>query len=558
MNKTTKRLLFAVLILLLFLLTVYFVLALYYREGFSLNTWINGVYCTGKTVEEVNSELLSHTEAPDVVIVNKAGEKYTITLADVDYHADFSSALEAYRQEQNPYLWVDNVLFHSRRTLAPAVTVDEEALRRAYNALDFVQTEQKRIKDYSLTRDAEGAYVFTDGLSDRIDLEKAFLALKQIVENGQETLNLQESGCYYEITPDESQKALRNLWKEIERFQTCDIVYCFGEERHPMIAADCAFFLTAENGLPVQDEKGSFVLDEEAVTAYVQSLAEEYDGYGRTRQFHSTRGDVITIDGGTYGSKMDRKKETAYLLEHLLDPGVHTGTPQSHIPSYEREAFCYGKNDIGDTYIEVDMTEQKMYYYEKGVLKLDTEIVTGNMRRRMGTPEGVNFVYNKQKNRVLRGPGYASPVKFWMPVKGGIGIHDAGWRKEFGGDIYQTAGSHGCINLPPSVAKTIFDNISAGTPVICYNLPGTEKSTTSGTAKPAETKPAETTAPAETPAPAETQAPAPAETQAPGPAPTTAPTQAETKAPETAAPTQAGPGGPSGDNGGNIAVGPGA
>ena len=135
MNKTTKRLLFAVLILLLFLLTVYFVLALYYREGFSLNTWINGVYCTGKTVEEVNSELLSHTEAPDVVIVDKAGEKYTITLADVDYHADFSSALEAYRQEQNPYLWVDNVLFHSRRTLAPAVTVDEEALRRAYNEI---------------------------------------------------------------------------------------------------------------------------------------------------------------------------------------------------------------------------------------------------------------------------------------------------------------------------------------------------------------------------------------------------------------------------------------
>ena len=433
MNKTTKRLLFAVLILLLFLLTVYFVLALYYREGFSLNTWINGVYCTGKTVEEVNSELLSHTEAPDVVIVDKAGEKYTITLADVDYHADFSSALEAYRQEQNPYLWVDNVLFHSRRTLAPAVTVDEEALRRAYNALDFVQTEQKRIKDYSLTRDAEGAYVFTDGLSDRIDLEKAFLALKQIVENGQETLNLQESGCYYEITPDES-----------------------------------AFFLTAENGLPVQDEKGSFVLDEEAVTAYVQSLAEEYDGYGRTRQFHSTRGDVITIDGGTYGSKMDRKKETAYLLEHLLDPGVHTGTPQSHIPSYEREAFCYGKNDIGDTYIEVDMTEQKMYYYEKGVLKLETEIVTGNMRRRMGTPEGVNFVYNKQKNRVLRGPGYASPVKFWMPVKGGIGIHDAGWRKEFGGDIYQTAGSHGCINTPKDKMEELFDYVQIGTPVVMF------------------------------------------------------------------------------------------
>ena len=468
MKRTTKKVFFAVLMMLLFLLAVYVVLAFYYREGFSLNTWINGVYCTGKTVEEVNSELLSRTEAPNIVITDKTGETYTISLADADYRADYSNGLEKYRLEQNPYLWVDNVLFHSRRTLAPAVTVDEDSLRKAYNALGFVQTEQERIKDYSLTRDAEGAYVFTDGLSGRIDLEKAFLALKEIVENGQETLNLQESGCYYEITPDESQKALRNLWKEIERFQTCDIVYCFGEERHPLAAADCASFLQKEEGLPVQDEKGSFILEEEAVKEYIERLAEEYDGYGRTRQFHSTRGDVITIEGGTYGSKLDQKKEVRYLMEHLLDPGVHTGTLQTHIPTYEREAFCYGKNDIGDTYIEVDMTQQKMYYYEKGVLKLETEIVTGNMRRRMGTPEGVNFVYNKQKNRVLRGPGYASPVKFWMPVKGGIGIHDASWRKEFGGDIYQTAGSHGCINTPKDKMEELFDCVQIGTPVVRF------------------------------------------------------------------------------------------
>ena len=66
MKKTTKRLVLAVLLFLLLLLTGYFILAFYYREGFSVNTWINGVYCTGKTVEEVNSELLLRTEAPIV------------------------------------------------------------------------------------------------------------------------------------------------------------------------------------------------------------------------------------------------------------------------------------------------------------------------------------------------------------------------------------------------------------------------------------------------------------------------------------------------------------
>lgn len=468
MKKTTKRFFWAVLLCLLLVLTGYFALAFYYREGFSLNTWINGVYCTGKTVEEVNSELLSHTEAPNIRIVDREGVEYSISLADAEYRADYSNALERYRQEQNPYLWVDNVLFHSRRVLAPAVSVDVTALRSAYDSLEFVQTEQQKKKDYSLSQNAEGEYVFTDGLAGRIDLEKAFLALEEAVESGQEILNLQDGGCYYDISPDETQKALRNLWKIIEKYQNCDIVYCFGEERHPVTAADCASFLVKENGLPILDESGSLVLDEEAVAAYVQRLAEEYDGYGRTRQFRSTRGDIITIEGGTYGSKMDQKKEVSYLMKHLLDAGVHTGTAQSHIPVYERKSFCYGKDDIGNTYIEVDMTQQKMYYYEKGILRLETDVVTGNMRRRMGTPEGVNFVYNKQKDRVLRGPGYASPVKFWVPVKGSIGIHDASWRKEFGGEIYQTAGSHGCINTPRDKMEELYDMVQIGTPVVMF------------------------------------------------------------------------------------------
>ena len=108
MKKTTKRLVLAVLLFLLLLLTGYFILAFYYREGFSVNTWINGVYCTGKTVEEVNSELLLRTEAPNIVIVDREGTEYTISLAEADYQADYSNVLEHYRQEQNPFLWVDN------------------------------------------------------------------------------------------------------------------------------------------------------------------------------------------------------------------------------------------------------------------------------------------------------------------------------------------------------------------------------------------------------------------------------------------------------------------
>ena len=137
-------------------------------------------------------------------------------------------------------------------------------------------------------------------------------------------------------------------------------------------------------------------------------------------------------------------------------------------PVYIQEAWQKGLNDIGDTYIEIDMGRQQLYYYVDGELVLDTPIVTGNVKRGRNTPAMVCYIYAKQKNRVLRGPGYASPVKFWMPVKGGIGIHDARWRDEFGGDIYLTDGSHGCINLPLEKAEHLYGLAEIGTPVVMF------------------------------------------------------------------------------------------
>ena len=63
---------------------------------------------------------------------------------------------------------------------------------------------------------------------------------------------------------------------------------------------------------------------------------------------------------------------------------------------------------------------------------------------------------------------YETKVTYWMPFNGGIGLHDANWRSSFGGNIYQTNGSHGCINLPTAAAKEIYDRVYDGIPIICY------------------------------------------------------------------------------------------
>ena len=47
--------------------------------------------------------------------------------------------------------------------------------------------------------------------------------------------------------------------------------------------------------------------------------------------------------------------------------------------------------------------------------------------------------------------------------------HDADWRSSFGGEIYKTNGSHGCINLPPAKAAVLYDHVYKNMPIICHN-----------------------------------------------------------------------------------------
>ena len=215
------------------------------------------------------------------------------------------------------------------------------------------------------------------------------------------------------------------------------------------------------------DEQGRIKVSQSAVQEWVENLAARYDTCGTEREFAATRGDIVTVKYVTYGTKLDVEAEQAYLLEVLQGEGDEAGS-MLHVPAYSQQGYVRGLDDIGDTYIEIDMTEQRMYYYADGELTLETDVVTGNTGRRMGTPQGINFVYAKERNRTLRGADYASFVKYWMPVKGNVGIHDASWRTKFGGQIYKTNGSHGCINTPSDIMSQLYELAEVGTPVIMF------------------------------------------------------------------------------------------
>ena len=128
--------------------------------------------------------------------------------------------------------------------------------------------------------------------------------------------------------------------------------------------------------------------------------------------------------------------------------------------------------------MEVDLTKQHLWFYKNGSLVVESDLVSGSVSANKQTKTGAFPLAWKQSPRVLTGDAasgsgsYSTEVQYWMPFYEGQGLHDASWRSSFGGDIYLTNGSHGCVNLPPAVAQTIYENIDVGTAIIIYNEDG--------------------------------------------------------------------------------------
>ena len=137
-------------------------------------------------------------------------------------------------------------------------------------------------------------------------------------------------------------------------------------------------------------------------------------------------------------------------------------------PIYAQTAAVHAKNDWGTSYVEVSLTDQYLWLYKDGKCILESYFVSGNPNRGHATPKGIYGLTYKTRDATLSGEGYDSKVKYWMPFNRNVGLHDAPWRKTFGGQIYKNNGSHGCINLPPANAAKIYENVDKNTPVIVY------------------------------------------------------------------------------------------
>jgi len=568
-----------------------------YHRKFFPNTTFNGVNVSGLTAEEAEQTLNDEVAGYTLTVRSRGNEDAVIRGDEVGLKYQFGDTMQDLISGQNRLLWGARLFSGDNYHMDTVAEVNEEAFKEALAALpcmdesSFIAPKDAHLSDYI---SGTGYEVIPEENGTALDPAAAEALVRESVLSLEPEADFEASdGIYLKpgvLADDAALNAaasrLNQYLSAKIRYKNGDGILLDGDTVHEWLSADA---------------DGNVSLDESKVSEFVSRVAMLYDTYNKAKSFHTSWGQNITIRGGSYGWRVNQGAEAEHIKTALA-----SGTIEDRTPEFSKTAASLGGNDYGNTYVEVNITAQHVYFYKDGKVVIDTDCVTGNTSRGNGTHTGIFQVAYKQKNAVLHGENYETPVNWWMPFNGGEGLHDANWRSSFGGQIYKTNGSHGCVNLPPAAAKKIFENISAGTPVIVYTLGGTGSSGTTpaqGAAAAATTAAAETTAaaaettaaaaqmqPAQQPAPQgpgtpETSASAvkPAEpaTQAagPGPAPsaaqpeTTAAVPQTTAAPETQAAqpspgatsvqpapggTSAGPGASSGGSSQNTSAGPGA
>ncbi len=454
-----------VLVMIFLLLAGYFLMTWYFQSHFFFRTEINGLKVGGLSVEEAEEKIAEDEGKYTLIIADRDKNLYSIEGAQIGSNYAPDGSVEEALKKQNPYGWLAAVFSGNRIDVMTPMEYDEEMLKDAVSSLPCFQEENIiQPENARIVRKDDAYQVVKEEQGNRLIFEKVADAVKSAVSAGEGELHLTDEMYESPAVTSESSE-ITDAMASIEKYVSARVVYKISDYDESLEGADIFEMIDLH-------EDFSITFKEDAIERFVQKLASKYNTYADVREFKTTKGDIVEIGGGDYGWVIDKEKEAELLKENILSGGT-----TEREPVYSQRAQVEGLEDIGDTYVEIDYTNQHMWYYEKGQLKLDSDIVSGNIAKGNGSPDGIFKVVYKQSPAVLVGEDYESDVEYFIVFAYNVGIHDASWRSAFGGNYYKTQGSHGCVNVPRETASELYGMIQKEIPVIAYYREPTELTT---------------------------------------------------------------------------------
>lgn len=434
---------------------------------------VYGLEISKLSLEQAAEKISDKFSDTEVIFYEKDSEVYKTTLKKLGYTLDMKhlqQVLSDIKEERmkNRGLFLKRKDFQIDYQINRNKEVETEALAQK----QFKNSEDRKASTdaYIKYDEKQGEFVIMDEVpGNQIDESRLMDHTQKVLEESfaqnllQDTVKVELGDQIYQeaavAAGDENlNNQLKELNQQLQQYRNTSVTYTFGATEELLSSEEIRSWLV------VNDE--GMAIDEEAAKAYISDLGTKYNTIYKKRYFKTSNGHEVEVSGNEYGFRIDAEAELRQLLEDLK-----SGTEVRREPVYGKQGLSRnGKDDLQGSYIEVSIDSQHLWLYKDGDLITETDIISGLPTKERATYRGAWPIAYKKSPYTLTSDiyGYARDVTYWMPFVYGQGLHDASWKSSFGGELYKTEGSHGCINLPSDQAKIIYDTISAGYPIIIY------------------------------------------------------------------------------------------
>lgn len=477
----------------------------FYHDHFLYGTYFNQADCSNLTIEEASAKIKNKLDEYALTLNFRENQTATLTSANLQAQEVSPAVLEKVMEKQNANLWITRYLTKSVMA-ADSLSVNRDSLAKALAEVPELQKEHMRAPSDAHIDFQEGEFrIIPEDNGTTLTLDKVLDAVHTAIMNREASLDLTAVDDIYEapsILSDNPDLIKRT--GELNELTKAVITYDLPGGQKVLSRDTLATWL-------VKKDDGSYEKNPEVwdqhLRDFVNQLADEADTWDKDQLFNATGLGEITVHfgkRGTYGWLLDRDAEVNQLKSDV-EAGIQTERAPLWKYKTTTEAPLSSNHGFGDSYVELDLSRQHLWVYNNGAVAVDMDIVSGQMSGDRYTPEGLYYIRDRKSGITLRGPSkkvpvYGDPpeaeagengeegekkdppivgykteyewesgVQYWMPFIGNsYGLHDASWRYSFGGNIYVWNGSHGCINLPSANAKSVYDHVYAGMPVIIY------------------------------------------------------------------------------------------
>lgn len=458
-------------IVVLVLLIVYLAGMLYYNDKFLNGTMVNGSDVGGMTLQKANDQLSKKVNGQSLKLIFNDGQSEVLQSAQLGVSYNKDNSLNQLMKNQNKWAWFIGFFKNEKNTLTDLIQISDENLTNGIASMEHAKEENQIAPTNAYIQYKDGSFsIIEETLGSKFNIEELVKNIKVALSEGKQQLDVTKANGYVKPQVYKDDQDLNNQLKAANEYCLSAITYTTPKGKE--IALDGSTLIT---WLSKQDD-GSYTKDEsvfkEKLTAFVKELASQYNSIGATRTFTGKDGQSHTVSGGTYGFRVSTDSEVSALLKMINE----NKSENNRIPEHTGQLPSGENGGLGTTYLEINITKQHLWFVKDGSVVLESDFVSGKESDSTRlTPSGTYYIYNKERNRVLRGTKqpngkyeYESPVSYWMPFNKGIGLHDASWRSTFGRDIYINSGSHGCINLPTGFAGSLYSQIYVNLPVVVY------------------------------------------------------------------------------------------